>query len=195
MNAPFSFLRLFGLFSIGTILTLSSCKKSSGGGVGGSTNTSGYYLSATVNGKAWNANVANDSLKSPVLAGIDYTGVSYVLIVLGEQTAGKDTSAIALVFPENITLNKTVAFNAAQSIEAVYAASATAGYNTVSPGGTTDDSLTVTTFDQTSKVIEGTFKGTFYRTTGSGTVKITDGKFRTPYLMDINSLPPSNVKF
>src|ERR1700744_1043900 len=113
--------------SILTLITVfSACKKC--GGSGSSTNTSGYYLTATINGKSWAANIANDTLKSPVLAAPD----NGLVLLLGEQLAGKDTTAIALVFPESITLNKTVAFNASQYTEAAYASGGSSGYNTVS---------------------------------------------------------------
>jgi hypothetical protein len=174
-------------------LLLSSCKKSSGGN-DGSTNNSGFYLSASVNGKTWNANVANDNMQSPVLAAQTGSGASTLFLVLGIQAQGKDSSAFAIVFPQSIALNKTLVFDASKYMIGIYAATATAGYET-SASTNSDDSLTITSLDQTAKVIEGTFKGTFYLTSGSGSVKVTNGKFRTPYVLDASQLPPSNIKF
>ncbi len=171
---------------------LPSCKKSSGGSDNGS--SSPYYLSATINGKAWNANVANDSLHSPVLAVLTGSGSSTIALAIGIQASGKDSSALAIVFPKNITLNKTLVFNASNYMAAVYVANPTNTYET-SKNTNSDDSLTITSFDQNAKIIEGTFKGTFYLTTGTGSVKITDGKFKTPYLTDASQLPPNNIKF
>jgi hypothetical protein len=181
----------FSILSL--VLLLSSCKKNSGGNDGGS-NNSGYYLSASVNGKSWNANVANDSLHSPVLAAQTGSGASTVFLVLGIQAQGKDSSAFAIVFPKSITLNKTLVFDASKYMAGIYAATATSGYQT-STNTNSDDSLTITSLDATARVIEGTFKGTFYLTSGSGSVKVTDGKFRTPYVLDASQLPRSNIKF
>ena len=176
-------------------LILPACKKSSGGGDGNTTTgSSEYYLNATVNGKAWSANVSNNSLNTPVLAAQTGSGSATLMLVLGIQAVNKDSSAFAIVFPKTITLNKTVVFNPSQYMAGVYAPNATSTYAT-SKNTSSDDSLTVTSFDQSAKIIEGTFKGTFYLSTGTGTVKVTDGKFRTPYVLDASQLPPSNVKF
>ncbi len=188
-------------FSSYTLLTLAvlslsfpACKKSSGGsGSGGNNTNSEYYFTATVNGKAFNANVSNNTLNTPVLAALTGSGSATLVLVLGIQAANKDSSAFAIVFPQNITLNKTVVFNPSQYMAGVYAPNATSTYAT-SKNTNSDDSLTVTSFDKSAKVIEGTFKGTFYLSTGTGTVKVTDGKFRTPYVLDASQLPPSNVK-
>lgn len=177
------------LMGLLTISVLSGCKKSSDGG--GS--NSQYYLTATVSGKAWSANVANNSMNTPVLAAVTGSGSSTVILVLGIQAVGKDSSAFAIAFPPTITLNKTVAFDASKYMAAIYAASSTASYAT-SKTPNSDDSLTITNYDQTAKVVEGTFKGTFYLQSGSGSIKITDGKFKTPYVLDASQLPPSNIK-
>ncbi|MBS1664553.1 MAG: hypothetical protein JST68_26135 [Bacteroidetes bacterium] len=180
-----------------TLLVLSpACKKNSGNDGGGGTTSSEYYLSATVNGKAWNANTSNNSMHTPVLAAQTGSGSSTVLLVLGIQAAGKDSSAFAIVFPKSITLNKTYVFNPSQYMAGIYAPSAVLSYAT-SSNTNSDDSLTITSFDQSAKIIEGKFKGTFYLQSGTGatSVKITDGKFRTPYVLDASQLPPSNIKY
>ena len=184
-----SFILLAGL---SLFALLPSCKKSSGGNDSG-VDTSGYYLIATINGQTWAANVANNSMNTPVLAALTGSGSSTLALTIGLKAAGKDTSAIALVFPENITLNKMQVFNASKYMEAIYLSNATTEYET-STNVNSDDSLEITTFDQSAKVIAGSFKGTFYLSTGGGTVKITDGKFKTPYVNDASELPP-NVKF
>jgi hypothetical protein len=188
MKIRIGHLLLLSLLASGLFL-LPACKKDSGGG--GSASNSAYYLTATVNGVAWKANLANDT--TPVLAALSGSGSSTLVLVLGIQAQGKDSSAFAIVFPSNITLNKTTVFNSANYSVAVYAPSATADYETVS-GVKSDDSLTVTSYDQSTRIIEGTFSGTFYLSTGSGSVKVTNGKFRTPYVLDASQLPPSNVK-
>lgn len=193
MKVSFSFAALIAVL----LMTTPSCKKSSGNDGGGTPDPSGYYLTATVNGKTWSANVgANNSQHTPVLAALSGSGSATLALVLGVQAINKDSSAFAIVFPKNITLNKTVVFNASQYMAAVYAPNAALAYAT-SKNLNSDDSLTITNFDQTSQVIEGKFKGTFYLQSGSGatTVKVTDGKFKTPYVLDATQLPPSNVKF
>ena len=128
------------------------------------------------------------------MAALTGSGASTVVLTLGIQAENKDSSALAIVFPKNIPLNKMLVFNASDYMAAVYAPDANTSYATA-PGAGSDDSLMITGFNDTTQVIEGTFKGTFYLQNGSGTVSITNGKFKTPYVLDASELPPSNVKF
>jgi hypothetical protein len=180
------------------LIVIQSCKKSSGGG---DTNTSGYYLTASLGGQAWSANVKSPTLdNSPAIAGITTAnGVNFVVLV-GLTAANKDTTAIALVFPQNIQLNKPFAFDATKYLEGAYisetapGASTYYGYNTT-PATGGSGTITVTTFDQTGKVIEGSFSGVFGSQTGRAAIPVTNGKFRCVYTTGTSSLPLSGLKF
>jgi hypothetical protein len=178
---------------VAALFTLPSCKKDSGNS---SAVNSAYYLSASVSGTSWNANVGLDSLHDPAIAALNGLNTGDIAVVIAEEASGKDTSAFVIVFPVEIPLNQAWAFNTANLALAAYAPNASLVYQTPSTGNA-GDSVTVTTFDQTNQVIEGTFKGTFYSTTGSGSVTITNGKFRAPYVIDAaqQSSLPGNIKF
>jgi len=192
MKTGLTYLVPAGLLAV-VLFAFPSCKKDSGGS---SAVNSAYYLSASVSGKSWNANVGLDNLHDPALAALNGLNAGDIAAVIAEEAAGKDTSAIVIVFPVNIPLNQPWAFSSANLALAAYAPNASLVYQTPS-GGNAGDSVTVTTFDQTNLVIEGTFKGTFYSTTGSGSVTITNGKFRVPYVIDAaqQSSLPGGIKF
>ena len=173
-----------------------ACSKSSG-----SENNSSYYMTATIDGKDWSANLSNNSFKSPALAGIGSSnGVEFIL-VLGIRVADKDSSAFALVFPKTVSLNQTLAFDASKYMEGAYIDEVSPGstlyngYNTT-PATGGSGSFSVTTFDETNKILEGSFSGTFGSTTGAAGIKVVNGKFRCPYTTDINSVKNmSGLKF
>jgi hypothetical protein len=170
-----------------TLLVFQSCKKSSGGG-DTPANTSGYYLTATVGGKDWSANVPAPTLQnSPAIAGVTTVNGVSIMLMIGVSAANKDTTAIALVFPQNIQLNKAFTFDPTKNLEAAYTAEAAPGsstyygYNTTTTTGGSG-TMTVTSFDQTAKVIEGTFSGVFgSQTAGKPAIPFTNGKFRCIY--------------
>ncbi|HTE12480.1 MAG TPA: hypothetical protein VK645_15960 [Chitinophagaceae bacterium] len=184
------------LIAVGFLL-VQSCKKSSGDDA--NNNTSGYYLTANVNGQAWSANVNSTLNNSPAIAAVTGSGSSTVLLLLGLKAVNKDTTALVLIFPQNVALNKTLNFDPAQYLEGAYVAEITPGsgtyygYNTTSATGGSG-TITITLFDQSSKTIEGTFAGSFGSQQGRPAVKVTDGKFRCVYTTDITQLPKSNVK-
>lgn len=175
------------------------CKKSSGGD-GSGTNTSGYYLTAAVGGKDWSANVNSPVLDNSPSIGVlmPYNGGA-LMIVLGIKAVNKDTTSLVLVFPQNVTLNKTLTLDATKNLEVAYVAETAAGsgayygYNTT-PATGGSGTLTITSFDQNAKVIEGTFSGVLGSQTGRAAITLTNGKFRCIYTMDTKQLPPG-VKF
>jgi hypothetical protein len=179
------------------LLLLSSfygCKKSSGGS--DSNNNPQYYLTATVAGKAWAANVSNNSLHSACTGMLVKSGSVSVVIALGIQAkSSTDSTAIALIFPSGITLGQQTTFDDKKYSEGAYA-TMTSGFNTL-PANKGSGTITINTFDQSAMVIEGTFTGTFgLASGGTSTVKITDGKFRCNYTTQTNANPfPPNVKF
>lgn len=181
------------------LLALQSCKKSSGGG--DAPNTSGYYLTATVGGKDWSANVPAPALQnSPAIAAVTTVNGVNIMVMIGVKTANKDTTAIALVFPQNLQLNKAFTFDASKSLEAAYIAEISPGsgtyygYNTT-PATGGSGTMTITSFDQTNKVIEGTFSGVFGSQTGRAALSFTSGKFRCIYTTGSNPLLNSGLKF
>ncbi|HZK64161.1 MAG TPA: hypothetical protein VFC34_08455 [Puia sp.] len=172
-----------------SLLLFPACKKSSGSDNSGS---SAYYLSATVNGKSWNANYNTNTGDVFAVAEITSSGSVSVVLALGIQLANKDTSAIALVFPKNITLGKAYDFENDLYTAGAYADNS-AGYNT-SPANHGSGTITVTNFDQTGNIVEGIFSGSFGTTNGSSVIQITNGKFRCLLTTATQQLPP-NVKF
>ena len=176
---------------------IQSCSKSSGSS---DNNASGYYLNATVNGQAWAANVHSTLNNSTALAVVTNSGGTSVLLLLGLKAVNTDTSAVVLIFPQNITVNKAFAFNAAQYLEGAYVQEIAPGsgtyygYNTT-PATGGSGSITITLFDQSAKIIEGVFNGSFGSQQGRAAVQIADGKFRCPYTTDAGQLPKSGIKF
>ncbi len=180
------------------LMVIQSCKKSSGGS--DDTNTSGYYLTASLGGKDWSANVKSPTLdNSPAIAGITNANGVNIVVLVGIAAANKDTTAIALVFPQNIQLNKPFSFDATKYLEGAYIAETAPGattyygYNTT-PATGGSGTITVTTFDQTGKIIEGSFSGIFGSQTGRAAIPVTNGKFRCIYTTNAAQLPP-NIKF
>lgn len=181
------------------LVVIQSCKKSSGNG--DDTNTSGYYLTANVGGKDWSANVKSPTLdNSPAIAGITTANGINIVVLVGLTAVNKDTTAIALVFPQNLQLNKPFAFDATKYLEGAYIAETAPGATTYYQYNTTPaiggaGTITVTTFDQTGKIIEGTFSGVFGSQTGRAAIPVTNGKFRCVYTTGTSSLPLSGLKF
>lgn len=188
-------LRLTAVILFCTLLT-QSCSKSSGG----DSNASVNYLTADVNGQSWSANVNSTLNNSPALAVVTSSNGITVLLLIGIKAVNKDTTAMAVIFPQNITVSKTYAFNAAQYLEGAYISeiapgSATYyGYNTTAATGGSG-TITVTQFDQSAKIVEGTFSGTFGSQQGRPAVQITNGKFHCPYTTDVTQLPKTGLKF
>jgi len=181
------------------LLAGQGCKKSSGGD-GSGTNTSGYFLTASIGGKDWAANVNFPGLDNSPSIGVvmPYNGGA-LMIVLGIKAVNKDTTSLVLVFPQNVTLNKALTLDATKNLEVAYIAETAAGsgtyygYNTT-PATGGSGTLTITSFDPTAKVIEGTFSGVLGSQTGRAAISFTNGKFRCIYTTDTNQLPPG-VKF
>jgi hypothetical protein len=180
-------------FSAMIIFTLlQGCKKDSGG----DTNSSGYYLTANVNGTAWSANVNSTLNNAPAVAAATSSNGISVILVLGVKAVNTDSSAIVVIFPQNITVNQQYSFDDSKFSEAAYITSASPGsttyygYNTTAATGGSG-TITVTAFDQTAKIVEGNFSGTFGSQTGRAPVQVTNGKFRCPYTTDVNQLPKS----
>ena len=177
---------------------LQGCKKDSGGG---SNNSSGYFLTASVNGQSWSANVNSTLNNAPAIAALSTSNGVSIFIVLGIKAVSNDSSAIAVIFPKNVTLNQSFNFDASQYSESAYVEESAArsttyyGYNTTSQTGGSG-TITITAYDQTNKIVEGTFSGTFGSTIGRASVQVTNGKFRCPYTTDVNQLPKSGgLKF
>jgi hypothetical protein len=174
-----------------TLFIFESCSKDSHNG---DNNSSGYYLSATINGTAWSANVNSSLNNSPVVAALTTNSGVSVFILLGIKAVSKDTTAIAVIFPQNATLNNSYNFDASSYSEAAYVEESAPGsptyfgYNTLPATGGSGN-FTITSFDQTAMTIEGNFSGTLGSQNGKPALKVTNGKFRCPYTTNINELP------
>lgn len=185
---------------LATTFVFQNCKKDSDA-TGGTNNPPGFYLTATINGQSWNANVNSSLNNSPAIAASTYANGVNIVMLLGIHAVNKDSSAIAVIFPKNITLNQLVAFDASRYSEGAYVSEISSGsgtyygYNTLPVTGGSG-AITISKFDETEMTIEGTFSGTFGSTNGKPAVEITNGKFRCVYTTNVNQLPKSGgLKF
>jgi hypothetical protein len=179
-------------------LVLPGCKKSSGSGSGAP--TSGYPFSATVSGKAFNANFISPTAGGPGFAAIDNANGLSIMVAVGIQIVNtNDSSLFVVVFPTSITLNKPINLDPSLNTGAAYSTEASPGssvYNSygTNPANGGSGTLTVTEYDQVNKVVAGTFSGTFGSAPGGPTISVTNGKFRCIITTVSNPFPP-NVKF
>ncbi|MEP7372806.1 MAG: hypothetical protein ABI675_05405 [Chitinophagaceae bacterium] len=176
---------------------IQGCKKNSDNdGSNNNNNSSSYYMTANVDGKSWEANV-NMGLDNSMVLGVksSFNGVN-AFVLLGIKAANKDSSGVVLIFPQNINLNKATTFNALQYSEGGYISESSPGSATYNQYNTTpatggSGTFTVTAFDQTAMIIEGSFNGVFGSLNGKPEVKINNGKFRCLYTTNVNQLPHS----
>ena len=161
-----------------------SCKKSSGSGGP----PPEFYLTATVDGTSWTANLKNGV--NDVAAGTS----GGLFLVLGVQVKGKDSTAILLAFPVNPSLNTPKSFDPLQKSVAGYVT--VSGAYSADPAVNGSGSYTITYLNDSSKTVEGSFNCLAMRTKGSGvaSVNITNGKFRTRYTDHTIPQPPANLK-
>ncbi len=144
-----------------------------------------FYLSATIDGKNWVANL-NNSQNTTVAAIISRN----LVVVLGSQNTDNTVTAVGLVFPKSVTVNQTVAINPAQSTALAYSISQTDGYS-ADPAKGGSGTITIIRLDETANVIEGTFSGETVFNQNSSRVSITNGRFRTPlFTVAVTSPPP-----
>jgi hypothetical protein len=175
---------------------LQSCKKSSGGSTAPAT---GYYFTATINGKSFTANFVSPNDGGPGIASTTTSnGVTFV-VGFGIQIANtNDSSIMVIVFPITTPLNTPTDLSPGINTGAAYSVEASPGSSTYNSYGTNpayggSGTFTVTEFDQTNKVVAGTFNGTF-GSSANTTVTVTNGKFRCNLISSTSTFPP-NVKF
>lgn len=161
-----------------------ACKKSSGSDDNNNP-SSEFYLSATVNNKDWTANMLSNR-SEPVAAG----ETQGLILIVGGLVVNKDTSAIVIAFPDKITINQQFNFSIPGKSLAAYA-TRTETYSTTYSTGS--GSFTVSSFDQTTRVIEGNFSCTAFTEDGSHKLTISNGKFRAKVEAEAPK-PPSGVK-
>jgi hypothetical protein len=179
------------------LFVLQGCSKSSGGNT---TNpNTGYYFSATINGKSFSANFVSPTDGGPGIASTTTSnGVTFV-VGFGIQIVNtNDSSIIVIVFPATTPLNTPTNLSPGINTGAAYSAEASLGSSTYNAYGTNpayggSGTFTVTEFDQTNKVVAGTFSGTFGSATNTS-VTVTNGKFRCTLVSSTTAFPP-NVKF
>lgn len=160
------------------LLVLAGCSKSS-------TPEPEFYLTASIDGKPWIANTAN-SQSTNVAATVSQN----LVVVVGAQTVDNTVTAVGVVFPKTIELNKAVAVDPSKYTAVAYSVTQANGYS-VDPARGGSGTLTVTRLDEKAGVIEGTFSGTAVYNTNSDRVSITDGRFRTAlYTTTVTTPPP-----
>jgi len=173
-----------------------ACKKSSGSSNNGN---SSYPFTATLNGSGWSANFISPTDGGPGIASttISY-GVNYVVAFGIQVQNGNDTSIMVIVFPANTPLNTPTDLSPAANTGAAYSVEASPGSSTYNAYGTNtayggSGTFTVTEFDQTNKIVAGTFSGTFGSAAGTK-ISVSNGKFHCKLISSTNSFPP-NVKY
>ena len=148
-----------------TLLAATSCKKSSGGGTG---------LSATVAGVSWSSTV-------PV-AGIYESGGSQFEF-MGLQIKGSDSVTVSLAFASPFTLNQAFSSDTAFVDLGFGDSRSQAVYDGGVGTGTGKAIVTITSYDQRSKTIAGTFSGVLYNAgTGGDSIVVTNGSFYSTYI-------------
>ena len=173
-----------------------ACKKSSGSS---NNSNAAYPFTATVKGSGWSANFISPTDGGPGIASTTVSyGVNYVVAFGIQVQNGNDTSIMVIVFPANTPLNTPTDLSPAANTGAAYSVEASPGSSTYNAFGTNtayggSGTFTVTDFDQTNKIVAGTFSGTFGSATGS-TISVTNGKFRCKLISSTSSFPP-NVKY
>jgi len=168
---------------------LPGCKKNNSSQPATENNTQGgkYYLTGTVNGVSW---------KADVVAAGDTTNL---IIIIGAQMVNKDTSAIVLSFPDLATINQSYPFNFSVNSSLAGYLSNTSNttlyfYATIySVGGSTGD-FTITKLDRTANMVSGIYTATVTNNSSKNTLTITNGTFNMPFVMSTPSLP-SNIKY
>ena len=152
--------------AIATLFFASSCKKDNNNGSSGG-------FSASINGTVF----------TPAqTAGLYYQAYG-ALEVVGYKIAGTDSSAIYVQFDDTISLNKPVnisAFTGNANSEVVWTDKST-DYDSFNDGS--HGTMTVTSFDKTNKKVSGTFSGVLYASSGTDSVKVTNGNFTSTYVI------------
>jgi hypothetical protein len=144
-----------------------------------------FYVTATVDGNLWIANVAN-SQNTPVAAIISQN----MVVVIGSKDADNAITSLGVVFPKSIALNQAIAFNPAKNLALAYSISPTEGYS-ADPAKGGSGTLTITRFDETAGVVEGTFSGEAIFNKNSSRVSITNGRFRSAiYKVNVTTPQP-----
>ena len=185
-----SVILLFSLF------LFHACSKSSGSNTAPNT---GYYFTANVNGKSFAANFVSPTDGGPGIAATTSSNGVLFVVAFGIQIVNtNDSSIFLIVFPASTPLNTATNLSPGINTGAAYSAEASPGSSTYNAYGTNpayggSGTFTVTEYDQTKKVVAGTFSGTFGSAT-STTVSITNGKFRCAITSSTSNFPP-NVKF
>jgi len=144
-----------------------------------------FYVSATIAGNAWSANVAN-SQNTNAAAIINQS----LVVVVGSQDVSGTVTSVGVIFPKSVAINQAVAINPARNIAAAYSITQTEGYS-IDPAKGGSGTLTVTRFDETAGVVEGTFSGDAVHNQNGSRVSITNGRFRSAiYTVNVTTPPP-----
>ena len=147
-----------------------------------------FYMVATIDGKAWQSNVAN-SQKTTVAATIS----NNLVAVLAVQSADNVNTGFGLVFPKTITLNTAVPFDQRNYTTLAYVLSNTEGY-VADPQQGGSGTVTVTRFDETAGMVEGTFTGEAVYNQNGSRISIKNGRFRSALYTTPVTTPPTGKR-
>jgi hypothetical protein len=185
--------KIFGLcfLSITMIIFIQSCKKNNNtqpsSQLVNNTDNGKYYMNGSVNGTDWKADV--------VVAG-DTAGL---MIVVGVQIQGTDTSLMAVIFKDNTTLNQSTDFNPSEDVTLGYEPSTLDASNVfainTSDGAT--GTFTVTSLDKSADMVGGTFNATLINANTGEKTTVTNGTFYMPYYASESPTTglPGNLKY
>lgn len=168
------------------VLFTTGCKKEENPvnpGDGGNTQTGAGTMSCKVDGENWSATQIPSSPYPAAFANLETRSNYTLLTITGSQITG--TSSASTIYLSLLNISSTGEYNlGAMTSTSGNQGIATMGYSDGKGYGTTGETeyigkVTITKFDQTNKIVSGTFYFTAKGITGGATGKkvVTEGKF------------------
>lgn len=169
------------------IIFITGCQKKDenpiGPGDGGNTQTGAGTMSCKVDGENWSATQIPSSPYPAAFANLETQSNYTLLTITGTQISG--TSSASTIYLSLLNVSSTGEYNlGAMTGTSGNQGIATMGYSDGKGYGTTGETeyigkVTITKFDQTNKIVSGTFYFTAKGISGGATGKkiVTEGKF------------------
>jgi len=165
-----SFNRFATACAAAAVIMLASCKKVDHLPSAVNQKSQQHYLIATVDGAPFKAEA--------VTAGTQ----NHLMVLLGAQVSGKDTTVVILGFPKTSALKTSIAFNPLSlSVMAYGDSKHRAEVYYTNPLTDAVGTYQITSLDTVGRTVSGSFSGTVINTSGK-THSITNGKFSAQFL-------------
>lgn len=159
------FLPVLATLSVGSLMALAGCSKSSNNGTSGT-------LTCTINGTSWSA--------QQYKVGAGYIVSLSQLFVLGYNIQNKDSTEIQFVIPYIPPVNHPFSLDSTGSILSYLPPGKEYDANAIVPSS--HGLITLTLADTVNHKIAGTFSGVLYNSINSSdSVTITNGTFTSAY--------------